>query len=152
MGDEVKSTTEKVEEKPVKIVSKQKKYGAWYMKPNEWNQLFSEPEKDKDQQTIEQSIAQNNNDPQKLNSRLYRSTLKADKHTNLAALEKIAKKFRSDKLDHTKTDQGIDEVFDLNRELASLHSSKAFLDYLTEKPDLKRPQFMQEIAEIHKEL
>ena len=156
-GD-VKETVEK--EKKVKeveseqIIEQKKKYGVWYIKPEDWNSNYSKPAVNENQRIIENSIAQNNL-AQKYGKGWNPSISNKSRveDPNIEALKDIANKYRGkEKAPDYADNPDLEESQDLNKELAMLHSSKAFLDYLAGKPELKTPQFMQEIMNANEEL
>jgi len=121
------------------------KYGAWYIAPKSWNTHYKAEKQDPNKMLLERAsdnladtLAQQQD---KINT----------SDPNLAAIEKVRLKRELLEQAKKKKNQHIDE-HEAELGLASLHAARAFRDFLDEKVDLKRPDFMSKIYQLQDEM
>lgn len=120
----------------------ERKYGAWYINPQSWNNHYLAPKQDPNKMLLEratdaESLAQ---EQAKINT----------SDPNLAAIEKVRLKREFMEQAEKKKHRHVDEQ-EAEFGLAGLHSARAFRDYLETQPDLKKPAFMRKIYQIQDE-
>lgn len=118
-------------------------YGAWYIKPNAWNEHYTKPQRDTTEMLLERSVV-----PQERPQDSKYMNHVENEDPNIAAIEKLRLK-REAKEAFKRQDTP--EPQKIENDLATLHSSRAFREYLEENPHLKRPDFMETIIQIQEE-
>jgi len=121
------------------------KYGAWYIAPKSWNNHYKAPIQDPNKVLLERAS-------ESLSDSLAQQQAKVDtSDPNLAAIEKVRLKREMLEQAKKKKNQHID-AHEQELGLASLHASRAFRDFLDDKPELKRPEFMNKIYQLQDEM
>jgi hypothetical protein len=121
------------------------KYGAWYIAPKSWNNHYKAPIQPPNKVLLERAS-------ESLGDSLAQQQAKVDtSDPNLAAIEKVRLKREMLEQAKKKKNQHIDE-HEQELGLASLHASRAFRDFLDDKPELKRPEFMNKIYQLQDEM
>lgn len=121
------------------------KYGAWYIAPKSWNNHYKAPIQDPNKVLLERAS-------DSLGESLAQQQAKIDtSDPNLAAIEKVRLKREMLEQAKKKKNQHID-AHEQELGLAGLHASRAFRDFLDDKPELKRPEFMNKIYQLQDEM
>merc|ERR1712159_840257 len=120
-----------------------KKYGAWYIAPKSWNSHYKAPKVDPNKVLMDRANEIDN---------LAGQQLKVDtSDPNLAAIEKVRLKREMLEQAKKKKNQHIDE-HEQELNFASLHAARAFRNFLDDKQDLKKPDFMSKIYQLQDEM
>jgi len=125
--------------------NKNKQYGAWYIAPKSWNTHYKAPKQDSNKILLERA---NDNLADTL---AHQQDKISTSDPNLAAIEKVRLKRELLEQAKKKKNQHID-AHEQELGLASLHAARAFREFLDEKEELKRPDFMNKIYQLQDEM